>query len=241
MPNTQTVDIKHKDVTLKCQLVKPELANENLPGILVMHDAMGLSDFTVNKAKQLAEMGYLALATDMYGNGAHSENPEEAGKFFIDFHNTPELIRDRVLALYRHLKAQPEVDANNIAAIGFCFGGQCVLELARSGEDVNAVVSYHGLLTTPSPAEVNSLRTTVAVYTGSKDPYAPREHVDAIREEMTASGAELLLTEFSGAYHAFTNPNPPRGVESGMKYDELCDRVSWAGTCALLQHALKRE
>lgn len=203
-----------------------------------MHDAMGLGRFNERRAHLLADRGYIALATDMYGGGVHCEDPAEAGKHFRPFHDKPELIRSRVVAWYEKLKSMPEVDENRIAAIGFCFGGQCVLELARSGEDVKAVVSYHGLLTTPSPAKPDSLNNTVAVYTGSKDPYAPREDVETLRNEMAASGAEFQLTEFSHAWHAFTNPNPPMGVESGMQYDAVSDAVSWAGTLALFDQSL---
>lgn len=235
----RTVHLNHEGASLKGQLALPETVKGSLPAVLVMHDAMGLGPFNVERASQLADMGYVALATDMYGDGVHTEEPNEAGKHFVVFHENPGLIRTRVLAWYEHLKSLPEVDPGRIAAIGFCFGGQCVLELARSGEDVKAVVSYHGLLTTPSPAEPHSIVGKVAVYTGSRDPYAPREHVENLREEMIHAGAVLQLTEFSDAYHAFTNPTPPGSVEQGMKYDALCDSISWAGTLTLLSHTLQ--
>ncbi len=223
---------------MRGQLFTPDDLRDARAAVLVFHDAMGLSAFTGERARQLADRGYIALAADMYGDGAHSEIPEEVGKYFILFHENPSLLRARVVAWYEKLKSLPNVDISRIAAIGYCFGGQCVLELARSGSDVRAVVSYHGLLTTHVPAARDSLETHVAVYTGTKDPYAPPEQVEALKEEMIEAGASLQLTEFSDAYHAFTNPSPPRGVEEGMAYDEVCDRVSWAGTLALLETTL---
>jgi len=238
--NTQEpLKLTHDGASLCGQLIMPERRAAKAPGILVMHDAMGLGKFNEQKAHLLADLGFIALATDMYGGGVHCKDTDEAGKHFLPFHNKPELIRSRVVAWFEKLKCLPGVDENRIAAIGFCFGGQCVLELARSGADVKAVVSYHGLLTTPSPAKPDSLDTIIAVYTGSKDPYAPRKDVDLLREEMRVSGAHLQLTEFTHAHHAFTNPSPPMGVEAGMQYDALCDAISWAGTLALLNHTLQ--
>ena len=239
MTNQCALEMEHGEKILRGQLVTPDNLQGKAPGVLVMHDAMGLGKFNEEKAHMLAGMGYVALATDMYGGGVHSDDPNEAGKHFLPFHTNPALIRARVVAWFEQMKSLPQVDETLIAAIGFCFGGQCVLELARSGADVKAVASYHGLLTTPAPAQADSIKGLVAVYTGSKDPYAPRKDVDALREEMTNARANFHLTEFSNAYHAFTNPNPPGDVEAGMQYDPLCDQVSWAGTVALLSHTLK--
>lgn len=238
MAHARIVELQHEGTNLKGFLATPRDQQGKRAAVLIVHDAMGRGDFYGEKARVLAELGYVALAADMYGDGFHAETPEEAGKYFIAFHHNPALMRARVVALYEQLKSLPEVDETRVAAIGFCFGGQCVLELARSGADVKAVASYHGLLTTHAPAQSESVDTVVAVYTGTKDPYAPRDHVDALRAEMTAAGANLHLTEFSGAYHAFTNPKPPRGVEAGMQYDALCDRVSWAGTLVVLEQVL---
>ena len=170
----------------------------------------------------------------MYGNGVHFEVPTEAGEYFIEFQNNPALMREKMQAWLEHVQALPEVDASRVAVIGFCFGGQCALELARAGADIRAAISYHGLLSTHAPAAANSLSTDIAVYTGALDPYAPKQDVDALREEMIAAGARLQLTEFSYAYHSFTNPNPPGDEASGMGYSPAADAVSWAGTLALL-------
>ena len=240
MTEQQTVTLEHEGDSLKGQLVSPAEGDTPRPGVLVVHDAMGLSAFAVDKARQLAQLGYAAVAVDMYGDGVYCEKPEEAGKYFIRFRDDSRLLRSRISAWHEKLAGLAGVDHSRIAAIGYCFGGRCVLELARSGAEVRAVVSYHGLLTTEVPARPGDIGGLVAVYTGSKDPYAPPAEVAALKNEMAAAGATFHLTEFSNAYHAFTNPNPPGDVAAGMQYDEVCDRVSWGGTLALLASVLAR-
>ena len=148
--------------------------------------------------------------------------------------SAPELLRTRTVDWFETLAALPNVDRNRIAAIGYCFGGQCVLELARSGADIKAAVSYHGLLTTPMPAQPGSIKGEVAIYTGAQDPYAPPEHVNGIRAELIAAGAKYQITEFGEAGHAFTDPNAAVAARPGIAYHALADAISWAGTVALL-------
>jgi dienelactone hydrolase len=130
------------------------------------------------------------------------------------------------------------VDAGRIGAIGYCFGGRCVLELARSGAPVRAVVSFHGVLSTRQPAEPGAVRPTVAVYTGALDPYAPPDHVRAFDDEMRAAGADHHLTVFANGYHAFTDPTPPTDVGPGLRHDPLLAALSWTGATTLLAHTL---
>jgi dienelactone hydrolase len=132
----------------------------------------------------------------------------------------------------------PNVDRTRVAAIGYCFGGQCVLELARSGADVKAVVSYHGILKTALPAQRGAVRAQVAVYTGAKDPYAPAADVEALRQEMLAAEARWQIMTFGEAYHGFTDPDSTMSALPGLGYDQIAHHVSWAGTLALLQQAL---
>lgn len=235
---SRPLSLTHNGRTLEGVIVTPTDSGPPRPAVLVAHDAMGRGPLYLEKAHQVAELGYIGIAIDMYGDGFHSKTTDEAGEHFVQFHSAPSLIRERMLAWYDIVNSLTEVDKDRIAALGYCFGGQCVLELARAGADIKAVVSYHGLLTTHAPATPGSIRGVVAVYTGSKDPYVPHEHVRALQEEMTAVDADLHLTEFSSAYHSFTNPAPARGVEAGMQYSALCDRVSWAGTVALLAETL---
>ncbi len=130
------------------------------------------------------------------------------------------------------------MDAQRVAAIGYCFGGFCVLELARAGADVKAVVSYHGLLSTSLPAQRGAIKGEVVVYTGAKDPHAPHEHVEALRKELDAAEAHHQITVFSEAFHSFTDPDADALGMPGIAYNALADRVSWAGTLAVLEAVL---
>ncbi len=203
------------------------------PGILVMHSGLGLRRERAI-AGDLAKLGYAALATDMFGCAPNADI-ETAGACFAELLGQPELLRARIVAWFDTFAALPEVDTDRIAAIGYCFGGLCVLELARSGADVRAVSSFHGLLTTHAPAAAGAIKGEVAAWCGGRDPYAPREQIEAFRAEMAAAGASCQITVFEQAQHSFTDPHADALGRPGIAYDALADRVSWAGTLALLE------
>jgi dienelactone hydrolase len=183
-------------------------------------------------------LGYVAIATDMYGGGVYHADRQGAGESLGPLWSNPKLLRSRVVSWLECLKGRPEVDASRVAAIGYCFGGQCVLELARSGADIRAVVSYHGILKTHEPARLGEIKAQVAVYTGALDPYAPLTDVQSFRNEMVSAGARWQLTEFGNAYHAFTDYRLPQEPELGLAFDPVAEAVSWSGTVALLKGAL---
>lgn len=203
------------------------------PAVLVMHSALGLRHMVTEKAQTLAELGYLAVATDMYGVGADTSTPEKAGAHYMRYYDEPALLRTRCVAWFDAVAAREDVDAARIAAIGYCFGGRCTLELARSGADVKAVVSYHGILTTHAPAQPGAIKGAVSVWAGLDDPYAPQADIDALKAELAGSGARWHVAEFAGVAHGFTDPEGQGGAP-GIAYDAVADRVSWAGTLALL-------
>ncbi len=208
------------------------------PAVMVMHTAQGTGPLTLHAARKLAELGYIALATDMFGDGVY--NPTDITAItacFSPFHD-PDLIRARTLAWFETLKSRPEVDPARIAAIGYCFGGQCVLELARAGADVKAVVSYHGLLTTNRPAQRETLKAQVVAYNGALDPNAPPAHTAQFRQEMIDAAAKWHITEFGNSYHGFTDVDSGCLPLPGIAYDPLADAISWAGTLALLKTLL---
>jgi len=204
---------------------------------MVMHNAHGLGPQVCDSARRLAQQGYVALATDMYGGGVFHAEPAAAGDSLGPLWKNPQLLRSRVVAWYELLKARPEVSAGRIAAVGYCFGGQCVLELARSSADVKAVVSFHGILTTSMPAQPGAVTAQVAVYTGAEDPYAPLGQVDDFRDEMQAAGAAWQIMSFGRCYHSFTDPHQSTTLP-GLAYHPIADQVSWAGTLALLKAVL---
>ena len=231
------IDCLHDGTRLEGQLALPDTPGRH-PGVLVMANALGLGEQTRKQALLLAKHGYVAIATDMYGGGVHATNPQQAGALIKPLSDNPDLLRARVLAWFEALKTKSDTNPGALAAIGYCFGGQCVLDLARSGADVKAVVSFHGLLETSLPAKPGAISGTVAVYTGALDPYVPRAHIDALQDEMIAAGATWHLTVFGDACHAFTDPSADATGMPGLSYNRMADKVSWAGTMALLEKAL---
>ena len=237
MGELSTFEYAHQGVALRGELATPAGPGPH-PGLLVMHDAHGLGAVVRERAKRLAQAGYVALATDMYGGGQLFTKSKEAGAPFMELQDSPALLRGRILAGLEALRALPQVDSSRIGAIGFCFGGQCVLELARSGADVRAVVSFHGLLKTRSPAEPGAVKAKILVLTGAKDPYAPLEDVGGFQDEMIAAGADWQVTIYGEALHAFTDPQAETKGVPGVRYDPLVDKLSWAQATAFLEALL---
>jgi dienelactone hydrolase len=231
------VPLHHDGADLIAGLAVPDGPGPH-PGVLVVHTAHGPNDMMRERAARLARLGYAALVVDMYGGGKAYPTPEEAGGPFAALVGKPERLRERIVAWHDALASLPAVDAARTAAIGFCFGGRCTLELARSGADVKAVVSYHGLLGTERPAESGTVRGHVAVYAGALDPYAPRGDIDTLERELVDAGADYSLTVFQRAAHGFTDPDAGAIGRPGIAYDADADALSWAGTVALLETAL---
>jgi dienelactone hydrolase len=234
----RSLEYAHAGLVLKGELALPSGPGPH-PGVLVMHDAHGLGELVRVRARRLAEAGYVAFATDMYGAGRHFADPKDCGPLFAEMQASPDLLRGRALAGLEVLRARPEVDVGRLGAIGFCFGGQCVIELARSGADLRAVVSFHGLLTTQRPARAGEVQAKVMALCGGKDPYAPAEHIEGFQAEMTAAGADWQTTVYGEAWHAFTDPNADKMPVPGVRYDPLVDKLSWAQATALLDAVVR--
>jgi dienelactone hydrolase len=235
--NFETVSCTHEDRVLRGRLYRP-LSSGPHPGVLVVHTAFGLGGHIPQIAERLAAQGYAALAVDMYGDGAYSEDERIIGELVRPVWGNSPVLRGQMQAWLDLLRADTAVIPDRIAAIGYCFGGQCVLELARGGGDVRAVVSFHGILTTAQPAERGAIRATMAVHTGARDPHAPVSDVAALRAELTAAEANWHIAEYGNAYHAFTDPEA-RSPQTGRAYDALADHVSWASTLSLLAATLR--
>ena len=238
MPSFETLAFEHAGKLLTGAMARPA-GDGPFPAVLVMANALGLGDQTRESAALLAEQGYLAVATDMYGAGAYYEEPTKAGDDYMTVMASPELLRARVVGWFETVAALPDVDAARIAAIGYCFGGCCVLELARSGVDVKAVVSYHGILTTQNPAAPGAIKGEVVAYCGGQDPYAPEDTIDGLHRELTAAGASHQITVFAAVKHGFTDIDSQKLDSPGIAYDAIAHKVSWAGTLALLELVLK--
>ncbi|MEO8209419.1 MAG: dienelactone hydrolase family protein [bacterium] len=224
---TKDVEYKIGDVTLQ-GYVAYDNSNENKrPGVLIVHQWKGLTDYEMLRAKQLAELGYFAFAVDIYGKGVRPSTPQEAGQEAGKFYKDINLYRERLNAGLNELKMQPLVDINNIAAIGYCFGGGGVLELARGGADIKGVVSFHGSLKSSNPDDAKNIKCRVLVQHGAIDPNVPEEDVIAFKKEMEDGNVDYVLTEYSGAVHSFTMPSAGSDITKGAAYNENADKRSW--------------
>ena len=216
----RAIDYEHGGARLCGIAFVPEGAHAKLPGILVAHDWRGRHDFAIDQARKLASFGFVTFALDMYGDAKVGAELSECVALMQPLAQDRALLMGRIQAALAALKAVPEVDVARTAAIGFCFGGKCVLDLARSGAEVSGVVSLHGLLDPPPKELCKPARARVLVLHGFRDPMAPPEQLVALGHELTALGADFQLLAYGRAAHAFANPaaNQP---ERGAMYDEL--------------------
>lgn len=239
MRDLTPVELDHAGAHLIGQAALPEGSGPH-PAVLVMHNALGIGDHVRGVAGKLSALGYVAVATDMYGGGAPAGDHAANGAEFERIMKDPALLRERVAAWFDRVSAMPEVDASRVAAIGFCFGGTCVLELARSGAAAKAVVSYHGILTSHAPMQPDAFAGEVAAFCGAKDPYAPLDHIEGLRAEMASAGVRHTITTFGEAQHGFTDPAADSMGREGIAYNALAARLSWAATMELLALALEQ-
>ncbi|MCB2072219.1 MAG: dienelactone hydrolase family protein [Novosphingobium sp.] len=238
MEGLAPVRCDHDGFALQGYYAAPE-GEGPFPAVMVMHSGLGLRKQIADKVRMLAARGYLAVATDMYGADADISTPDAAGERYAELTQDMAKLRERTVAWFDTVAARPDVDEQRIGAIGYCFGGMCVLELARSGADVKAVSSFHGVLTTRSPARPGTVRARIAAYCGTEDPFAPLADVDALRSELSAAGARYQIMEFAGVAHGFSDPSMDDFGREGIRYDAVADRVSLAGTLALLDAVLR--
>ena len=238
MLKTQPLPYADGPVPLTGHLAYDDAAAAPRPGVLVVHEAFGLEAHAKGRAARLAaELGTVALAVDLYGK--QPAGREEAFALMGQLRESPPKLRQRMRAALTALRAVPQVDPGRIAAIGYCFGGTSVLELARDGGDVRAVVSFHGGLTTSAPAAAaGAITAKVLSCTGADDPFIPAAQVQAFEQEMAAAGADWQTVVYGNAAHSFTNPAADNAGMAGVRYDATADRRSWAAMCALFAEAL---
>jgi dienelactone hydrolase len=236
MEGLQPLPLGHEGDALEGYIARPE-GEGPFPAVIIYHSGLGLVPFECNKAKAMAKLGYLAVAADMFGLDARDIEPGDLSAY-QKLTSRAEFLRERVVAWFDAVAALPDADAARIGAFGFCMGGACALELARSGRDAKAVVSYHGTLTTHDPAKQGQVKPVVAAYCGLDDPYAPAETIHALRDELAAAEADFHIVEFAHVGHSFTNPDVTVDMP-GIAYDAVADAVSWAGTLALFETTLR--
>ncbi|WP_447751357.1 dienelactone hydrolase family protein [Pseudomonas nicosulfuronedens] len=200
------------------------------PGVLVVHEWWGLNDYAKSRARQLAELGYSALAIDMYGEGKHTEHPEDAKAFMSEALKNADAAKARFQAGLDLLKQQPQTDPSKIAAIGYCFGGKVVLDMARAGLPLAGVASFHGILATQTPAQPGQIKAKILVEHGAADTLVPADSVTAFKTEMDNAKADYKLVIQPGAKHSFTSPDADKHKGHGLDvgYDKTADQKSWA-------------
>jgi dienelactone hydrolase len=223
---TKKIEYHDGDVLLEGYYACNEIDKNKKPAILIAHDWSGKSEFTQNKAEKLAEMGYVGFAIDMFGKGVRGETTEEKSALIQPFVQNRALLQQRMLAAFEAIKTLDYVDTQKIGAIGFCFGGMCVLDLARTGADVKGVVSFHGLFYPAENIKHPNITAKVLALHGFDDPMVSHDQVIAFGREMTDAKANWELTIYGNAMHAFTNPKANDHV-LGTVYNRQADTRSW--------------
>jgi dienelactone hydrolase len=224
---TALVEYRDGDQLLEGYLAWDESKSGRRPGVLVVHEWTGIGEHTRAQAERLAKLGYVAFAVDVYGKGVRPSSPAAAGAEAAKYKQDRGLFRSRLLAGYRTLLEQPWVDAQRVAAVGHCFGGTGVLELARAGADLKGVVSVHGGLDSPSPADGKNIKAKVLILHGAEDPFVKPADIDALLAELRGAGVDWQMISYGGAVHAFTNPAAGDDPSAGAAYDARTARRSW--------------
>ena len=225
------VEYSADGVTLKGYIAYDDKFKDKRPGVLVVHEWWGHNEYARKRADMLAALGYVALAVDMYGDGKQASHPDDAGKFSSEVMKNMPVMKARFVAAMDVLMQNEDVDLTRIGAIGYCFGGGVVLHMARQGANLKGVVSFHGSLSTSSPAEKGKVKASILACNGADDKFISADDVKNFKEEMKSAGADLKFVNYPGAIHSFTNPG---STELGKKfnlplaYNEKADKKSWA-------------
>jgi dienelactone hydrolase len=235
---TETINYKDGEAALEGYLAYDASFTGKRPAVLVVHQWMGLSDYEKKRCEMLAKLGYVAFAVDVYGKAIRPKNTQEASAQAGKFKNDRALLRQRVNAGLAWVRQQDRVDPKSIAAIGYCFGGTAVIELARSGADIAAVVSFHGGLDSPTPADGQSIKCSVLALHGADDPFESEADLAAFESEMRRAKVDWHLVKYGGAVHSFTDWNAT-GEMKGAQYNERADRRSWEAMLQLFNEVFK--
>jgi len=239
---TKNVEYKQGDTMLKGMLAYDDAIKGKRPGVLVVHEWWGQNEYARSRARQLAKLGYTAMALDMYGDGKTADHPKDAGAFAGAVSGNLPVAKARFDAALTLLKQDKTVDASKVAAIGYCFGGGIVLQMARMGADLKGVASFHGSLGSDIKAEKGKIKAAVRVFTGAADPFTKPEQVEAFEREMDVAGVDYKVVSYEGAKHSFTNPGSTelgKKFDMPLEYNEKADKDSWAQMQAFFNEIFK--
>lgn len=224
---TRTIEYKSGDTTLKGFLAYDDTQSERRPGVVIYPEWWGLTDYPKHRAQMLAKLGYVAFAADMYGDGKTTDNPQEAGQWIGQLkQNLPELV-GRARAAVEMLRTQSQVDGSRIGAIGYCAGGSVALELARSGADLKAVVTFHAGLAAANASQNATIKPAILVCNGGDDSFVSAQEIEAFKDEMRTHDVDWQLNTYGGAHHSFTNPDADRHKMQNIAYNAGADYRSW--------------
>jgi len=224
---TRVVEYKQGNTLLEGYLAWDDARSGARPGVLVVHEWTGINAHIRQRTEMLAKLGYVAFAADIYGKGIRPTAPADAAKIAGIYKNDRPLMRARARAGLEELKKQKFVDPRRLAAIGFCFGGTTVLELARDGADVNGIVTFHGGLSTPTPQDARNIKGKVLALHGADDPFVKADEVAAFQDEMRKAGVDWQFVSYGNAVHSFTNIAAGTDNSKGAAYNEKADKRSW--------------
>jgi dienelactone hydrolase len=224
----QVVEYTHGGQVFEGYLAWDDAQQGKRPGVLVVQTWVGVGDFIRKRAESVAAMGYVAFAPDIYGKGVRPKPPRESGAEMGKYTSNRPLLRERMLAGLDVLKNQPLADTSKLAAIGFCFGGTGVLELARTGADLRGIVSFHGgPLSSPTPEDGRNIKGSVLILHGADDPNVPPSEVQAVQKELRDAKIDWQFVAYANAVHSFTDPSAGNDNSRGAAYNALADRRSW--------------
>ncbi len=224
---TKTLTYKHGDQECRGFLAWDDSVQGPRPGVLVLHEWWGLNDYARHRAEELAKLGYVAFAGDMYGEGKVTTHPKEAGEMATKVRANIADWRKRATEALEVLKSQPQCDKSRLAAIGYCFGGSTALELAYSGADLKAVATFHAALPTPTPEDAKHINATLLICHGADDSFVPPNAIKAFRSALDQAGVKYEFVAYPGAVHSFTVPDADKHNNPGMKYNKAADEDSW--------------
>ena len=238
---SKKITYKHGDIDCIGYLAWDDAISGPRPGILIVHEFWGLDAYAKRRADQLASLGYIAFAADMYGEGKLAEHPKDAGGMAGAVRSNVQDWRKRGQEALDVLKSQPHCDKNKLAAIGYCFGGSTVQQLAFAGTDLKAVVSFHGSLVTPSPDEVKAIKAAILICNGADDTFIKQESIKEFREALDKNGGKYTFNNYAGAIHSFTVPEADETSKKfgiPLAYNKAADEKSWADMRELFKQTL---
>jgi dienelactone hydrolase len=232
---SEPVEYRVGDVTCKSVIVYDDTATGKRPGIAVYPEWWGMDDYAKHRAAMLAELGYVAIAVDLYGNGQTTSDPAEAGKLSGALKSDRKLLRERANAGLDQLKKNAHVDASKLGAIGYCFGGATAIELGRSGADVKGIVTFHAALDSPNPADGKNIKGRLLICHGGDDTFETPKDIEAFQQEMRENHVDWEMNVYGGAVHSFSNPSADKHGIPGIAYNAKADQRSWAAMQAVFE------